>query len=83
MTGPVQLCDLIRDGRLMCTYCRDCYRERDLDPSTIPLPGSFPVPDVGKRMRCTGCGSKAITTKPEHAPGGVVALRQRKAPMVG
>jgi len=30
MTGPVQLGDMIRDGKLFWCYCRDCYRERDL-----------------------------------------------------
>jgi hypothetical protein len=73
--GPVLLADLIADRRLMWTFCRSCCRERDLDPSTIPLPGSFPVPDVGKRMKCSACGSRAISTTPEHVPGGVVAWR--------
>ena len=50
---PVLLADLIRDGKLMWTFCRRCNRERDIDPATIPLPGAFPVPDVGK-----ACGAR-------------------------
>ncbi len=75
--NPVTLSDLTRDNRLMWTYCRDCGRERDLDPSSIPLPSDYPVPKVGKRMRCTRCGSRQIETKPELYPGGIVAMRGR------
>ena len=78
MTGPVQLGDLIREHKLIWVYCRACYRERDLDPATLPLPGSVPVPDVGKRMRCSACGSRMISTAPEHVRGGVVAWREVK-----
>jgi hypothetical protein len=31
MTGSVTLGDLIREGKLLWTYCRDCCRERDVD----------------------------------------------------
>src|SRR5262249_42358863 len=46
--GPVRLGDLIRDGKLLWLYCRECYRERDVDPATIPLPPDLPVPEIGK-----------------------------------
>jgi hypothetical protein len=51
--GPVRLGDLIRDGKLLWLYCRECYRERDVDPATIPLPPDFPVPEILKRMKCS------------------------------
>lgn len=51
MSGPVTPAALIRDGKLRWNYCRDCCRERDVDPATIPLPADVPVPDVGKRMK--------------------------------
>jgi hypothetical protein len=76
MSSPVTLAALIRDGKLLWVYCRDCCRERDVDPATIPLPGDFPVPDVGKRMVCSACGSRNVETKPELYPGGVVANRK-------
>ena len=57
MIGPVLLGDLIRDGKLLWLYCRDCFRERDVDPSTIPLPPDVPVPEIGKRMKCSACRS--------------------------
>lgn len=31
MTGPVTLGDLIREGKLLCCYCRHCGRERDVE----------------------------------------------------
>jgi hypothetical protein len=30
MTGPVTLGDLIREGKLLWIYCRDCCRECDV-----------------------------------------------------
>jgi hypothetical protein len=78
MTGPVTLGDLVREGKLLWVYCRECCRERDVDPATIPLPPEFPVPEVGSRMKCSACGSLAIETKPELYPGGIEAMRQRR-----
>jgi DNA-directed RNA polymerase subunit RPC12/RpoP len=76
-TGPVCLGDLIAERKLLWGYCTTCGRERDLDPGTIPLPRDYPVPDAGKRMKCTYCGSKKIDTRPELYPGGIVAMRER------
>ncbi len=77
MSGPVTIADLMRDRRLLWVYCRECGRERDVDPSTLTLPGDYPVPDVGKRMRCTACGSRKVHTAPELYPGGIEAMRAR------
>ena len=51
MIGPVLLGDLIRDGKLLWLYCRECFRERDVDPSTIPLPPDLPVPEISEHMK--------------------------------
>ncbi len=75
--SPVTLGDLARDGKLLWCYCRNCGRERDLDPTSIPLPIAFPVPTVGSRMKCSSCGSRKICTAPELCPGGVVAQRAK------
>jgi len=76
-TAPVRLGDLIAEHKLLWAYCTTCGRERDLDPATIPLPQDYPVPDVGKRMKCSTCGSKKIETRPELYPGGIFAMRER------
>jgi hypothetical protein len=77
-TGPVTLGDLIREGKLLWIYCRDCCREGDVDPATIPLPPEFPVPEVDSRMKCSACGSRALETTPELYPGGIEAMRNRR-----
>ena len=56
MTGTVPLGDMMRDGKLLWVYCCDCCRERDIDLATIPPPDDFPVPEIGKRMKCSACG---------------------------
>jgi hypothetical protein len=48
-----------------------------VEPSTIPLPPSHPVPTVGKKMKCSKCGSREITTAPELHEGGIVAYRAK------
>jgi hypothetical protein len=86
MTRPVTIADLVRDRRLLWVYCRRCGHERDLDPSTLPLPGAHPVPEVGNRMCCTACGSRKVHTSPELYPGGIEAMRARwggKQPSAG
>jgi uncharacterized OB-fold protein len=75
--GPVTLQDLIDQGKLVWVYCTSCGHERDIEPATVPLPPSHPVPDVGKRMRCSKCGARQITTAPELHEGGIVAYRAR------
>jgi hypothetical protein len=78
MTLPVPLGDLIRDGKLLWLYCRECFRERDVDPSTMPLPPNVPVPEIGKRMKCSSCGSRKIDSRSELYPGGIEAQRSRR-----
>ena len=76
--GPVTLGDLVREGKLLWVYCRDCCHERDVDPATVPLPAETAVPNVGKRMKCSACGSRKVTTTPEQYSGGVIAMRERR-----
>ncbi len=74
--NPVRLADLIREGKLLWCYCRDCCREDDVDPAAVPLPGGAPVREVGRRMVCSACGGRNVETKPELYPGGIRAARQ-------
>jgi hypothetical protein len=75
LAGPVTLGDLMREDKLLWVYCCACGHERDVCPATVPLPAETAVPDVGKRMKCSVCGSRKITTKPELYPGGTTASR--------
>jgi len=76
-TGSVALGDLVREDKLLWVYGRDCHHERDVNPANVPRPADTPVPEVGKKMKCSKCGSRAVETKPELYPGGVVAMRLR------
>lgn len=67
-SGPVTLGDLAREGKLLWVYCCDCGRERNIDPAALPLPSSYPVPSVGKHLKCSECGSRKINAKPELYP---------------
>ena len=80
---PVTLGDLVDAGKLRWVYCCDCGRERDINPASVPLPASFPVPSVGSRMKCSACASRKINTKPELYPGGSEAMRQRRRELSG
>ena len=66
----------MREDELLRVYCCDCYHERDVNPSTVPLPPETPVPEVGKHMKCSKCSSRAVETKPELYPGGILAMRK-------
>ncbi len=76
-SGPVRLSDLATQHKLLWGYCTACGRERDIDPTALPLPSDTPVPQVGKRMVCSACGARKVETKPELYPGGVAAMRGR------
>ncbi len=78
MTSPVTLADLIHADKLLCVYCRDCGHERDVNPATVPLPPETPVPEVGKHMKCSKCGSRKVDARPELYPGRIVAMRARR-----
>jgi hypothetical protein len=57
---PVTLGDLIAADKLLWVYCRECGHERDLNPAMVPLPADTRVPDIGKHMKCSVCGSRKI-----------------------
>ena len=49
----------------MWVYCCDCGHERDVNRAMVLLPAEAPVPEVGKHMKCSACGSRKINTKPD------------------
>ena len=68
---PVTLADLDRDGKLLWLYCNDCGHEVEIAPLSIGLPPEHSVPAVRQRMKCSVCGSRKITSRPELYPGGI------------
>jgi hypothetical protein len=77
---PVTLGDLAREGRLLWCYCRSCCHEREVDPLSLGIDAAEAVPAVGKRLKCSRCGSREIETKPQlHVePLEVMRARYRK-----
>ena len=62
---PVSLGDLAREGRLLWCYCLACCHEREVDPLSLGLDPAEAVSTVGKRLKCSRCGSREIETKPQ------------------
>ena len=68
----------MREDKFLWAYCCDCGHEGDVNPATLPLPAKTPVPEVGKHMKRSVCGSRKINTKPELYPGRVEAMRRAR-----
>lgn len=75
---PVTLDDLMRDGKLLWGFCRACGHERELEPSSLPLPGSTPVPAVGAHVRCSQCGEKKVHAAPQLYDVPIAEMRARR-----
>jgi hypothetical protein len=75
MSGPVTLAALATEGKLVWFYCQACGHEREVPALSLGLPPTMPVADVGKRLVCSRCGGRAISSAPEFYPGGVLAQR--------
>lgn len=41
------------------------------------LPGNYPVPDIALRLRCSRCGSKAVSTRPDWREANASGLAKR------
>ena len=60
---PMSLANMREHGvRSVEAECQDCKREALVNADS--LPDTLPVPDVALRLRCSGCGSKQIVTRP-------------------
>jgi hypothetical protein len=76
--GPaVTLADLIASGRLLWLRCNSCCHEVEVEPATLPLPPSTPVPAVRYRLRCSVCGGRDIDAKPQLHTEPLAAIRAR------
>ena len=72
--AATRLGDLLeRDVGIFC-WCNRCGHNASLDSRRLvaELGPVFPVPEVGARLRCSGCGSKDIATRPDWKSLGQV-----------
>ena len=58
--------ELVAEGLAVFCWCNRCGHNAEVAVETLfgQLGPDFPVPEVGARMRCSGCGSKDIATRP-------------------
>jgi hypothetical protein len=58
--------ELAPDGLGVFCWCNRCGHNAVLEIGRLvgELGAAFPVPEVGGRLRCTGCGGKDIATRP-------------------
>ena len=78
---PMTLRNMRDNGpRAVIATCQACGHEDDVNVDA--LPDSVHVPDAGRYLRCSGCGGKAISTRPAwHAARrqGVPDLRAERS----
>ena len=64
--GAATLGELAADGLGVFCWCNRCGHNAVLEIGRLvgELGAAYPVPEVGSRLRCTGCGGKDIATRP-------------------
>ena len=60
---PMSLANMRANGvRSVIASCANCGRSAEVNVDT--LPETLTVPEAGKRLRCSQCGGKTISTRP-------------------
>lgn len=80
MTGPARLADLpplnVTHVYIRCSRCGHSA-SLPVDALVEQLGPDHPVPTVGRRCKCSRCGSKEITSRPDWGPGpGVISRHE-------
>ncbi len=72
---PMTLGELEAKAVAVLCWCNRCSHCASVSAAvlTAQLGPQVPVPEIGVHMRCTGCGSKDIATRPDWPPLGPVA----------
>lgn len=76
--APARLGDLSSRGLSVFCWCNRCGHCGEIDGAVLAarLGPDVPVPDVGARLRCSGCGAKDVATRPGWpSPGQVTHHR--------
>lgn len=58
--NPATLSNVIQNDNDLRVFCDNCRRCRNLDVHALAkiLGSDIPVPEIGRRARCTECGHK-------------------------
>ena len=57
---------LIEQGMPLGVHCNPCGRFAKLDPATLPIAATVPVPALEGLFRCGRCGSRDTQARPEY-----------------
>ena len=75
--NPVTLGDMIHQGLSIFCWCNQCGHNNTIGPVPITkiLGPLFPVPEISRRMRCSLCQNRNVTTRPAwpNHGGGQIA----------
>jgi hypothetical protein len=71
---PARLRDLFARGLEVFCWCNRCGHNARLPTARLiaQLGPDMPVPEVGARLRCSGCQSKDVATRPDWPAVGQV-----------
>ena len=81
---PMTLANMRSNGlRMVTASCANCGHPADVNVDA--LPESVHVPEAGRRLRCSRCGGKTISTRPAWHTGtrrhGAPDFRPERPPM--
>jgi hypothetical protein len=62
---PVLIGDLRAKGHMLEVHCNTCGHFGELDPKTLPLDDRLPAAEARSHFKCSRCGSRSITTRPQ------------------
>ena len=73
----ITLSDIIKENILIFCWCNCCSHNDTIDPASLKniLGPLFPIPELGRRMRCSQCQARDIYTRPAwpNYGGGQIA----------
>ncbi len=62
-SAPETIASAARGGRPIVAQCLACGHEATIAATDIALPGETEIANIGRRMRCTGCGRRGALTR--------------------
>ena len=80
-SAPTTLGDIAARGLAVFCWCNRCGHNAELPSERLAaeLGPALPVPEVGARLRCSGCQSKDVATRPAWPSLGQVARHHDSA----
>lgn len=76
---PVRMSGLREKNQVLEVHCNDCSHSVEIDAKTLPFGDDLPVPEAKRFFKCSRCGSKSITTRPQVYPDRTVAESHARA----